>query len=452
MEEHTTVTTAFKTRIRVNNKQDTALLRWCSARCTAYNYALNLCLVYLDEQNRLGEKNKLLSKIPEFDKYFNANKYPLGYKRKQKGGLLIGSGGFTWIRETEVPSSACQLAIKYDLKEAWKKCFRGEAKQPHFQSRLKQKSVTLSSADMKRKMIGRDSIILPKGLGTLKLGDPIPYLDFSVGNVTFSKHSNHWYIAFTLHVPASEYYKYKTAKNKISGIDLGINVYAATSDGVHYRAPNKLSELEQRKSYLNSKIGSALHAHLMRTVASCKKCRSKVKGIHDKKHLCSDCRERYKTLTNSRKLQSLRSSVARISEKQANIRNNMGHQLTTELVKKNDTIVIENLKIKNMTASAKGTEESPGSNVKQKSGLNRALLNVAPYRVRKMLEYKTVKFGRDLVIVDPAYTSQKCRSCGYIDSKNRVGEVFICKRCGYQAHADTNAAKNIRDKYLKRNL
>lgn len=67
---------------------------------------------------------------------------------------------------------------------------------------------------------------------------------------------------------------------------------------------------------------------------------------------------------------------------------------------------------------------------------------------QRMLEYKCAAQGIDVVYVDPRYTSQRCNKCGYIDKKNRQSALFRCQQCGYVAHADLNAADNIRDKYL----
>jgi putative transposase len=68
-------------------------------------------------------------------------------------------------------------------------------------------------------------------------------------------------------------------------------------------------------------------------------------------------------------------------------------------------------------------------------------------QLRGFLEYKARLAGVALVCVDPAYTSQACNECGYCDKANRrTQSEFICKGCGHVAHADTNAARNIRSR------
>ena len=97
-----------------------------------------------------------------------------------------------------------------------------------------------------------------------------------------------------------------------------------------------------------------------------------------------------------------------------------------------------------MTASAKGTEEEPGKKVKQKSGLNRAVLNVSFYKIREQLEYKAEKSGTKIELVDPRGTSQTCFQCGHKSKTNRKKQdKFKCTTCSHEDNADINAAKNI---------
>jgi putative transposase len=103
------------------------------------------------------------------------------------------------------------------------------------------------------------------------------------------------------------------------------------------------------------------------------------------------------------------------------------------------------LQVKAMTASAKGTVLAPGRNVKAKARLNRGILDNAPGERRQQLAYKAPKFGSELRLVPPIGTSQTCSTCGVRDPESRpgCGRVFVCTACGYQAHADRNAARNI---------
>jgi len=95
-----------------------------------------------------------------------------------------------------------------------------------------------------------------------------------------------------------------------------------------------------------------------------------------------------------------------------------------------------------MTASARGTVETPGSNVAQKSGLNRGILDNAPYERRRQLAYKAARFGSELRVVPAPGTSQTCNRCHARDPESRpgCGRVFACTACGHVEHADRNAA------------
>ena len=128
-----------------------------------------------------------------------------------------------------------------------------------------------------------------------------------------------------------------------------------------------------------------------------------------------------------------------------NIRRDILHKATTEIAKSHSCIAVEDLKLKNMSASAKGTAETPGVNVRAKSGLNRELLLRALVEAGRMLEYKLRLMGGLLIKVPPQYTSQTCPVCGHVSRSNRISQaLFVCERCGHCANADLNAAENIR--------
>ncbi len=115
------------------------------------------------------------------------------------------------------------------------------------------------------------------------------------------------------------------------------------------------------------------------------------------------------------------------------------HELATD----NALVVIEALKTKQMTHSAKGTLEQPGTNVKAKSGLNRAILSKGWHQFALSLASAARYSGTRVVTVPPQYTSQRSR-CGHVDPKSRESQaVFRCTHCSHIEHADVNAAKCI---------
>ena len=121
-------------------------------------------------------------------------------------------------------------------------------------------------------------------------------------------------------------------------------------------------------------------------------------------------------------------------------RDNATHQISRKVANTAHTVVIEDLNTKAMTRSAKGTVENPGQNVKQKAGLNRAILTPGWGQLERKFAYK----AGELRFVEPAYTSQACSQCGHTAKSNRPSQaVFACGACGFQANADHNAAINI---------
>ena len=107
-------------------------------------------------------------------------------------------------------------------------------------------------------------------------------------------------------------------------------------------------------------------------------------------------------------------------------------------------IVVEGLKVANMSKSASGSLEQKGRNVKAKSELNKSILDQGLSMMLRMLEYKQQWRGGLLVKVNPQYTSQTCCKCGHVAKENRITQArFECASCGYVANADFNAARNI---------
>lgn len=93
---------------------------------------------------------------------------------------------------------------------------------------------------------------------------------------------------------------------------------------------------------------------------------------------------------------------------------------------------------------AKPDPEVPGRRVRQKAGLNRAILSQLWGKCRRQLDYKCAEEGGVLVIVPAPGTSITCRMCGHGDRANRGAQaLFRCVVCGHAEHADVHAARNI---------
>ena len=135
--------------------------------------------------------------------------------------------------------------------------------------------------------------------------------------------------------------------------------------------------------------------------------------------------------------------LARLRHRNSVRNRNECHRITTQIVRNHDFIAVEDLRIADMTRSARGTVERPGRNVAAKSGLNRSITEQSWGIIISQLDYKTQWYGREFVKVDPKYTSQTCSGCGVVASGNRQDKTYNCGSCGLRIDADTNAAVNI---------
>ena len=122
------------------------------------------------------------------------------------------------------------------------------------------------------------------------------------------------------------------------------------------------------------------------------------------------------------------------------------HELSADLVKQHDRIVVEDLQIKNLTRSAKGTVEKPGKNVRAKAGLNRSIYAQSWGTLIGMLDYKAERAGGRVDRVAPHHTSQDCSGCGRRVPKKLSVRVHRCdgpNGCGLVLDRDVNAARNV---------
>ena len=262
-------------------------------------------------------------------------------------------------------------------------------------------SLRLVQFDKYCKVIG-SRVKMPNGLDFIKFRKSRE-IQGTIKNVSVSRVSGKWYISFCTEQELLDViHPSKTA----IGIDLGIKKLIAKSDDTYEEPKNPLKNNAPKLARLQRKLAK------------------KVKFSENWKKL--NC-----------KIQKLHSHIA-------NIRHDYLHKVTTTLSKNHAMIVVEDLKVANMSKSASGTLEQKGKNVKAKSGLNKAILDQGWSMMVSMLEYKQKWRGGTLVKVNPQYTSQTCCHCGHVAKENRQTQVkFECVECRYVANADFNAARNI---------
>jgi len=142
--------------------------------------------------------------------------------------------------------------------------------------------------------------------------------------------------------------------------------------------------------------------------------------------------------------------IAKLHHRIANIRKDFLHQSSNDISKNHAVVFVEDLQVRKMCKSSKGTKDQPGKQVAQKSGLNRAILDGSPFELRRQLQYKTEWRGGLFYAVPPQNTSRTCPvvwgGCGQVSADNRKTQAkFVCLKCGLSANADFISAVNIRE-------
>lgn len=163
-----------------------------------------------------------------------------------------------------------------------------------------------------------------------------------------------------------------------------------------------------------------------------------------KEQLAKAQRKLSRKIKGSANWQKQKKQVARLHRRIANIRLDYQHKHTTLISNNHAMVVVEDLRVSNMSRSAKGTLERPGRMVRQKAGLNRSILDQGWHTIRQMLEYKVSWNGGIFLAVPPQYTSQTCPVCQHVCKDNRKTQAsFVCVKCGHAGNADVIAAQNI---------
>ena len=254
----------------------------------------------------------------------------------------------------------------------------------------------------------KDGALLFKGLtGRLRFRQHRPLPTGAIlKSAVFTRTGRAWHVCLTASVPAATHH---TNVGSTVGIDVGTEALATLDDGTRVE---------------NIRPGGRQKQAIRRAARALSRCK---RGSHRRA--------------------KVRARLARAQRDIRNSRSTYLHQLSRKIADRYALIAVEKLQLRNMTRSAKGTDEAPGSNVRQKAGLNRALADAAPGRLISMLRYKAEWAGGVLVEVDPKRTSQECSSCGQLVPKALKERRHICA-CSADLHRDHNAAINI----LKRGL
>lgn len=304
----------------------------------------------------------------------------------------------TWLAEGPIHP---QQQVLRRLDETYRRFFKKSGGFPKFCARGQEPGVRFPDPKQFELDQVNGRIKVPK-LGWLRLRQSQPVAGL-LKNVSIRREGSRWYCS--IQVEVAETVPALHIAPSI-GVDLGVANFLATSDG-DLKAP--LAALAAQQQRLR---------RYQRSVSR------KVKG---------SCNRR-KAIER----------LGRLHRRIARQRSDWLHKLSTSLASQHPVIAIEDLKVKNMSASARGTAAAPGKNVRAKAGLNRSILDAAWGEFARQLEYKLAWRGGEILKIDPAYTSQRCSACGQVEARSRKSQAqFECVACGHAEHADINAAKNI---------
>ena len=243
----------------------------------------------------------------------------------------------------------------------------GQSGFPSFKNKSARRSCRFTTGAIR--VVDDRHVQLP-GIGVLRTKEPARKLrvmldsgSAQILSATISELAGRWFVSFDCEVERSD--RKAKCDSEIVAVDLAVKRLATLSNGEIVENPTVLARYRRQMAALQRKIA--------------------------------------RQQSGSRRRAHAKAKLARCHKRVADARRDVLHKLTTELAETYATVVIEDLAVKNMTKSASGTVASPGTNVAQKSGLNRAILDVAPAEFRRQLTYKMAWHAGCLIVADRFY-------------------------------------------------
>ena len=294
---------------------------------------------------------------------------------------------FTWLKEVD---SLALANAQMNLNTAYRNFFRDKSNGfPKFKSK-KNNNFSYTTNNQKGTVYVENGYIkLPKLKSPVKIRQHRSF-EGVIKSCTISKApSGKYHISILVE---TEIQKLPASDMRV-GIDVGIKDFAVLSNGKAYKNPKHLRKSEKRLAKLQRDLSR-------KQIGSSNRNKARIK-------------------------------VAKLHEKIANQRMDFLHKKSTEIIRKNQAIVIEDLKVKNLMKN---------------HNLAKSIAEVSWSRFREMLDYKSRWYGRELIIAPPDYpSSQLCSDCGNRSSqtKDLACRVYICPECGLEIDRDYNASLNL---------
>lgn len=294
---------------------------------------------------------------------------------------------FTWLKEVD---SLALANAQMNLNTAYRNFFRDKSNGfPKFKSK-KTNNFSYTTNNQKGTVYVENGYIkLPKLKSPVKIRQHRSF-EGVIKSCTISKApSGKYHISILVE---TEIQKLPASDMRV-GIDVGIKDFAVLSNGEAYKNPKHLRKSEKRLAKLQRDLSR-------KQIGSSNRNKARIK-------------------------------VAKLHEKIANQRMDFLHKKSTEIIRKNQAIVIEDLKVKNLMKN---------------HNLAKSIAEVSWSRFREMLDYKSRWYGRELIIAPPDYpSSQLCSDCGNRSSqtKDLACRVYICPECGLEIDRDYNASLNL---------
>ncbi|MCW2931253.1 MAG: (cytosine-5-)-methyltransferase [Actinomycetia bacterium] len=293
-----------------------------------------------------------------------------------------------------------QQAIR-DHTQAMARFFAGACRRPRWRRRGEDEGfriVAVGPGDMRRLNRRHGEVKIPKvGWVRFRWSRAVPagVRSFRVTQDRVGR----WHVAFA-HVPVPVP---GPGTGQVVGIDRGVAVSAVLSTGESLRVPGLSRREAARLRRLERKLAKARRGSARRG--------------------------------------TVKAAVARLKAREADRRKDWAEQASTGIARRFDVIRVEDLDIRAMTRSARGTADAPGRNVAAKAGLNRGILRSGwGLLVRRIADKAPGRVEK----VPPAFTSQCCSACGHVAAESRESQaLFRCVACGFACNADMNAARNI---------